>query len=199
MKYWCLNFDPTVGVRALQHGADESLWLMQYQYSDHRQVNQGGDQKSQTSGAWAAVEKIEIGDWCVAYLPPRRFFAIGEVIEPRKRERHLNKPIHQDSIERTIREHRHLYFDGVIYYVESDVLYEDFTDDWNITFPKDGRLETYKYPQRIDVEEWLHAVPSGIRLRGLRDAASNRQRDVVFEIDQDFFDTVRRELVVRSS
>src|SRR5262245_54724176 len=113
--YWCVNFDGEAGPLGdkpredvLNHGLRESMWLMQYQYSDETHNYQGHPrQRAATTRNWNQAGRVQPGDWIVAYLPESTFYAVGEVIEPRVRPRHTNQPNHQDSISRTVSEHRH--------------------------------------------------------------------------------------------
>src|SRR5579885_1667211 len=127
--YWCANFDGNVSV--LRYGIAERLWLMQYQYSHNGHAFQGTpEQIASTSKNWNAAGEVKPGDWLVAYLPSNRFYAVGQVIKPRHRERHRGGARHRDTIARTIREHQHLFLNGVVHYTEASAFYEDFTDNW---------------------------------------------------------------------
>jgi hypothetical protein len=58
--YWCVNFDAEEQV--LGHGIEESLWLMQYQYSHDGYVYQGGEnQIASTSKNWNALRAVSPG------------------------------------------------------------------------------------------------------------------------------------------
>jgi hypothetical protein len=125
-------------------------------------------------------------------LRPKKFFAIGQVIEPRKRERHRKQPVHADTTKRTTEEHYHRFFDGIVCYApETNVFYEDFTDDWFVQVGK----EKWQYAQRIDVREWEDIRQSGVSLPGLRDAArscGSLTRVSLFQINKPFFEKIKK-------
>jgi hypothetical protein len=129
-------------------------------------------------------------------LPPSRFYAIGEVIEPRERERYRNQPLHVDSIGR-VTQHGHRFLDGVVRYTpDTSVFYEDYTDPWVLRDinPYSQQPEDWRYPQRIDVKKWVY-IRSGIPVDGLAEAAPlPLYRYAVFEIPKSFFDTIRAHL-----
>jgi len=59
-QYWCLNFDHEA---CLQHGIQNNLWLMQYQYPDLLGNEfQGGNQKGATTRNWKRLGQIRPGD-----------------------------------------------------------------------------------------------------------------------------------------
>lgn len=192
-RYWCVNFDaPDV----LRHGLEQNLWAMQYQYSFDGHLNQGGkEQVAATTRNWRTVAEIEAGDWLVAYLKRSMFYAVGEVIEPRQRPWHPSGPPHEDSIERTVTQGRHRFPDGVVRYTgETLVFYEDFMDPWDRPDINryGGQPENWKYPQRIDVQDWQHKRISGVNAGGLAQAAPfPLYRQTVFEIPQEFFERIR--------
>src|SRR5262249_30954491 len=136
------------------------------------------------------------GDWCVAYIPSSRFYAIGKVIQPRK------QPTCTDNIARTLRDERHLHFSGIVRYTDSqDAFYEDFTDEWTVQSNNyrchacrgnPGQLESWKYPQRIAVEGWECLRTSGVKVKGLKSL-----RLAAFQITKPFFDDVRTALCGR--
>jgi hypothetical protein len=194
--FWCVNFDSEEDV--LRHGVQEHLWLMQYQYSHNGHTYQGHpDQLPATTKNWRAAGKINPGDWLVAYLPPKTVFAVGKVIPRRNRERHLNQQTHQDTIARTTEEHSHNHLQGLVEYRDAGALYEDFTDRWNlpVTSRHSELPEVWRYSQRIDVEEWLHLVESGIQVKGpWRDVPPYMIQLAVFEIPEAFFETIRMTL-----
>jgi hypothetical protein len=199
--YWCANFDADAcpagdAECVLRHGVDENSWLLQYQYSHKGHAYQGHRrQKAATTKNWRAAGNVKPGDWLVAYLKGNKFYAIGQVIEPRKRERHRGCQVHRDSIERTVTEHRHEFSDGVVHY--TSVFYEDFTDPWSVSVinPHSNQREVWRYNQRIDVESWDEFQPQGVQVRGLRDAAVREwYRDAIFEIRESFFAQVRAAL-----
>src|SRR5205085_8211829 len=93
------------------HGLREGLWLMQYQYSQDGQINQGGARQiSITTRNWRMLLEVSPGDSCVAYISSRvgnsgpKFYAIGTVSKPKQRTAHRSGAIHHDTIERTTRE-----------------------------------------------------------------------------------------------
>lgn len=192
-RYWCANFDGDE--ETLKYGLDENLWAMQYQYSHGGHTYQSNrDQLPSTTRNWREAARVEVSDWLVAYLAPSRFFAIGEVIEPRKRVRHQKQRVHTDFIKRTTWEHSHRFLDGVVRYTsETSCFYEDFTDEW---FSLHGK-EKWKYAQRIDVRKWENIRPSGISLPGLLDAArscKSMMRVSVFRISKSFFEQIKKRL-----
>ncbi len=194
--YWCANFDGNVSV--LRYGIAERLWLMQYQYSHNGHAFQGTpEQIASTSKNWNAAGEVKPGDWLVAYLPSNRFYAVGQVIKPRHRERHRGGARHRDTIARTIREHQHLFLNGVVHYTEASAFYEDFTDNWRrstINYYSKEK-ENWLYPQRIDVKEWLCLVEDGIQHGGLAKVAPFPQyKYAIFKIPKSFFDQIRARL-----
>lgn len=193
--FWCVNFETEPGVN---HGLGEDLWLMQYQYAHGGYAFQGyAAQIASTSKNWNVLCGVHTGDWFVAYRPNKLFYAIGEVIERRTRPRHSGADEHVDTVERTVRDHRHRFFDGIVQYSDTAVLYEDFTDTWTClsTSPVSHQPKMWQYPQRIDVREWEHVVSQGIRVDGLSNAAAfPAYRQAAFEIKESFFETVAVEL-----
>ncbi len=172
-RYWCLNFD---SVDVLNYGLANSVWMMQYQYAHGGQTNQGHKIRRITAN-WNAAKRIKPGDWCVAYLKGSKFYAIGKAISPRK------KMTHQDTVQRTlggtpVTERRHLYYDGVVYYADAaGAFYEDHGDTFAVTWSssdyEQAPLETYSYPQRIDVDKWQYASKDeALALSTLRSARS---------------------------
>lgn len=194
-KYWCANFDYG---DILVHGLDINAWLMQYQY-EHGGFDYQGNrrQKARTTETWRSLTAVAAGDWLLAYLSGNAFFAIGQICLPRKLQ---TQECQTDSVSRTVKDARHLYFEGLVRYLDADVLYEDFTDEWNS--PNDGHSDRppfYPYAQRIDVIEWENVVPDGIEMSGLASAAPLPQyRKPIFQIDADFFHDVSGELRVAS-
>jgi hypothetical protein len=192
-KFWCVNFDGKTCLSCgkpkdfvLQHGLKEQLWLMQYQYSHQSKIT--------TTNNWRAADKPKPGDWLVAYLSEKTFYAVGEVIDRRKRERHHNQPVQQDTIERTTKEHRHAYLNGIVEYKDARAMYEDFTDPW--IFPSGTpKNEVWKYSQRIDVVEWKDVVINGVQVEGIinKDNFPMCLR-AVFDIREDDFKKVQNAL-----
>jgi hypothetical protein len=70
-----------------------------------------------------------------------------------------------------------LYLGGIVRYTDTPAAYEDFTDPWDLPLvhPCSHRYEVWpypanevwRYPQRIDVHEWLHYVPEGVVVPGV--------------------------------
>lgn len=185
-RYWCMNFDAE---EVLHHGLQENFWAMQYQYSHGGHVYQGSpNQLHSTTKHLRAVIEVEAGDWLVAYLKPKTFYAVGEVIEPRQRAWQRGLPAHEDSIERTVTEQTHHFLDGLVRYAETRVYYDDFADPWV------SEREDWKYPQRIDVREW-ECECDGVQVDGLAEAvAFPLYRRAVFEIPEPFFQIIRAHL-----
>ncbi len=191
-KYWCLNFDFS---EVLEHGLTNQMWMMQYQYGHNGKTNQGNKIRAITSN-WKAAARIKPGDWCVAYLKRNKFFAIGQVIAPRR------SATHQDTLKRTLggraRERHHLYYDGIVYYTDAaGALYEDHTDRWRLA------PEEYPYAQRIDVREWQYARQGengafvARELPGLLEAAPTSNafiQNAAFEMGEAFFRRVKAAL-----
>ncbi len=178
-KYWCANFgDGTV----LEHGIKRKSWMMQYQYADDQNQHQG-DRPASITRNWRQLENISEGDWLVAYLPKNTFYAIGKVRTPRRSPKPEDP---RDTIEEYLyRRRSHDHESGYVYY--TPVFYEDFSDEWR---SEDGE----RWPQRIDVEEWLHYVPDGVELAGLAEYGPAEIQKAVFEINEKFFNKVRDKL-----
>jgi hypothetical protein len=193
MQYWCLNFDgPQLDM--LNYGLEKSLWMMQYQYSQGGQINQG-HKPSAIANNWKAAQKIAVDDLCVAYLRPNTFYAIGRVIPPRKGK------TDDDTVERTIQQRSHLYTQGVVYYADARALYEDFDDPWSIMSPhqETGQMERYPYAQRVDVDGWQYARKSpkggayiGKIVRDLPQAVTSFIQHAAFSIEPAFFYRLER-------
>ena len=193
-SYWCVNFDLE---QVLNHGLAQNMWMMQYQYSHGGYDLQGRKQIAATTKNWNTLKDVRAGDWLLAYMRNSTFYSVGQVIEPRKRARHSAAAEHEDSVERTTREHRHRFLDGVVAYNDAPVLYEDFVDPWSCTVePAEPRQpRQWHYNQRVDVHEWQHVVYRGVQVEGLSTAAPfPRFRQAVFPIDRSFFDVVAAEL-----
>lgn len=188
-RYWCANFDGDEKV--LTYGLDENLWAMQYQYKHGGHTYQH-DQLASTTRNWHEAARVKASHWLVAYLRPSSFFAIGKVIEPRERDRHRKKPVHEDTIRRTTKDHTHRFLNGIVRYPsETSIFYEDFTDDWFLPHGK----EEWKYAQRIDVRKWENIRPSGVSVPGLLGAArscGSLTRVSVFRIPKPFFEKVKK-------
>jgi len=187
-RYWCGNFDyPDV----LDHGLQIDAWLLQYQY-EHAGLEYQGNRhlKGRTTMAWKSLGEIQIGDWLIAYLRGNKFFAIGQIAHRRRRKWQAAAIEHLDTIERTVREGCHLYFDGIVRYHDATAFYEDFTDPWNLPPPnrRSGDPAFWSYAQRMNVEAWQHVVPHGVTVSGLATAASfPLYRRPLFSVDADFF------------
>jgi hypothetical protein len=193
-RYWCMNFDAE---EVLQHGLQETFWALQYQYSHGGHVYQGSpNQLHSTTKHLKAVTEIEAEDWLVAYLKPKTFYAVGEVIEPRQHAWQRGHPVHEDSIERTVAEQTHRFLNGIVRYAETRVFYDDFTDPWVLSGVNSysEQREDWKYPQRIDVREWEYKC-AGVQVDGLAEAvAFPLYRLAVFEIPEPFFQFIRAHL-----
>ena len=128
----------------------------------------------------------------MAYLKPKTFYAVGEVIEPRQRDWQRGHPVHEDSVERTTSEQTHQFLDGIVRYTETPVFYDDFTGPW--VLPYSEQPEQYTYPQRIDVREWEDQC-DGVQVDGVAQAvAFPLYRLAVFEIPKAFFERIRAAL-----
>ena len=207
-RYWCVSFDANAGQfggmdedYVLLHGLERKLWLMQYQYA-HDGHDYQATPRGNITRNWNAAGNISVGDWCAAYLTGCRFYAIGEVICPR------SPRLQQDTFERTRREECHIYLCGTVAYTDaSDAFYEDFTDEWNLMLNNPECIacqaasaqlqEVWRYPQRIDVEEWVCRVREGVDMsgEGLGDAViTGSHRNAAFEISDSFFEQIRGRL-----
>ncbi len=190
-KRWCMNFDVDA---VLQHGLAEAMWLMQYQYAHGAYDYQGhATQIRATSANLNILTGIQVGDWLVAYLPNSTFYAIGEVIEPRDRPQHSGAARHADTVARTVRDHCHLFLGGVVRYIDTPALYEDFTDPWRCPAGEttENQPAMWEYPQRIDVRQWECVVPSGVQVGGLAEVTQFPAfRRAAFEIPEPFFAAV---------
>jgi hypothetical protein len=124
-QLWCANFDMKP---CLEHGIANNLWLMQYQYPDaHGHIYQG-DKKEAIRKNWERLGEISAGDQFVAYLKPSTFFAIGQVRTPRRSKTEKDPA---DTITGYLdRKKSHRYASGFVYY--PPVLYEDFSDEWEL-------------------------------------------------------------------
>jgi hypothetical protein len=126
MTYWCANFDAEP---VLERGLAEDYFAMQYQYSHDGYEFQGhASQIGATTSNWKALQQVAIGDWLVAYLPPSTFYAVGEVVERKVRPYNSHSQHHFDTVDRTVREHSHLFLDGVVTYTDAVAFYENFSD-----------------------------------------------------------------------
>jgi Domain of unknown function (DUF3883) len=179
-KCWCVNFNFD---DCLKHGIDNNLWMMQYQYGDGHGQTLQDDKKGAIQRNWSQAERIEEGDWFVAYLKPKRFFAVGKVRRPRTIGQGPTGEIQEYIKQKKSPVHP----TGHIYY--TSVFYEDFTDSWR----KAGH-NGFRYPQRIDVEQWLHYAPAGVSVKGLGETRLYDLQNAVFEIPKAFFQTVLAKL-----
>lgn len=188
--YWCANFD---NYSALTHGIENDSWLVQYQY-EHAGFDYQGhrNQRGMVKRAWKGFSDVQIGDWLVAYLKSNTFFAIGQVRQPRI----FSNPdvqINDDTVERTLHEKSHKHLAGVVRYRDAPAYYEDYTDSWryNLDEPGEGVPPYFSYPQRLDVDSWLHYVDGGVYLGGLGPIVPIYQlREPLFRIPQEFFDKI---------
>jgi hypothetical protein len=199
-RHWCMNFDAE---EVLRHGLQENFWAMQYQYSHDGRIYQGNpSQLPSTTKHLRTVADVHTGDWLVAYLKPKTFYAVGEVIEPRTRSRHRDQPIHEDSIGRTVTEQTHRFLDGIVRYTpETTIFYEDFTDPWVLSGINSysEQPEDWRYSQRIDVREWEHEG-AGVQVDGLGEAVDfPLYRNAVFEIPETFFNIIRARLQAQTA
>jgi hypothetical protein len=195
---WCVNFDLEA---VLRHGLATGMWLMQYQYSHDGHDFQGHSaQLAATAANWNILMGVKVGDSFAAYLPNSTFYAIGQVIEPRVRARHVGAAIHTDTVARAVRDHRHRSLDGVVRYCDAVALYEDFTDQWRCPNAQaaGNQPNAWQYPQRIDVREWEHVVPHGVQVDGLSSAAPlPAYRRAVFEVPEEFFERILKAIVAK--
>jgi hypothetical protein len=186
--YWCVNFDLEP---VLNHGLADEMWLMQYQYSHGGYDLQGRRQLSATTKNWNTLRGVHAGDWLLAYMRNSTFYGVGQVIERRSRRRHQGVTHHFDTVERTTREHRHRFLNGVVSYQDALCLYEDFVDPWacDIDPPEPRQPVSWHYNQRLDVQEWQYVVYRGVQVEGLNSAAPfPLYRQAVFQIPKSFFD-----------
>src|SRR5579871_1101329 len=118
--YWCLNFDNDDNV--LEYGLQKRMWLMQYEYAheghdyENNNENKAGELVASTARLvmnWNAASSISPGDWCAAYLPGNRFYAIAKVVRPRK------PSTYQDTLARMQAERRHIRFKGVTTFTDA--------------------------------------------------------------------------------
>ena len=147
---------------------------------------------SATPANWNNLTEVAVGDWLVAYLKPSTFYAVGEVIKPRNRTRHVGATLHDDTVARTVQERRHRFLEGVVRYSDAKVLYEDFTESgsWTVPVPagRDSQPAAWHYPQRIDVREWELVVPKGVQLDGLgAEVAVSAIRKAALRISDGYF------------
>jgi len=187
-QYWCLNFDHEI---CLQHGMQNNLWLMQYQYPDLLGNEfQGGNQKGATTRNWKRLGQIRPGDKVVAYLSGNKFFATGTVIAPRHKKSSTDKV---DTIDDYIaRQKSHRTQSGFVFY--TDAFYENFDDPWRHPVQKLSR-----YAQRIDVDQWTHVAFEGVSVRGLGDLPPHELQMAAFKISSDLFDSIDEALSTVSS
>ncbi len=187
-NYWIANFDLE---ECLDYGLAQDCWMMQYQYSDDLTgVIYQGDKPAAVTTNWRRTKQIKIGDKLIAYLSKDRhpdrngFFAIGEVIEQRK------KPTKTSAVDAYVRLKRsHDHKKGIIFYEDSPALYENFSDKW-----RSQSHPEYRYAQRIDVAKWQFINKSGVRwLKGLKVSVSD-QTKAFFEVDRTWFDRIQKQL-----
>jgi hypothetical protein len=194
--YWCGNFDTE---SVLSHGLAINSWLMQYQF-EHGGFDYQGTrrQKGMTKEAWKMLTRVSIDDWILAYLPNNTFFAFGQIREHRIGK---IKPVHTDSVKRTVKEACHLFFEGIVQYKDAPAFYEDFTDDWHVKLDKTkSQPPKWPYAQRMDVVKWEGVVLEGIQVAGLASAAPLPEyRKPLFEIDGEFFEKIKTSLLLSQS
>jgi len=188
--YWCANFD---NYSALTHGIEKDSWLVQYQYEHSGFDFQGHkNQRGMVTRAWKDFSDVRIGDWLVAYLKTNTFFAIGQVRQPRIFS-NADVEISDDTVARTLDKKSHKYLAGIVRYQDAPAYYEDYTDPWryHLAEPDDGDPPCFLYPQRIDVDTWLHYCDDGVYLSGLGPIVPiNQLREPLFRIPKEFFDDI---------
>ena len=170
-KYWCVNFETEAN---LQHGIDNCLWMMGYQYADDQ--NDPPARKAAITRNWRKLQGIAPGDRFVAYLPRNRFFATGIVRPPRRSKTRQDKT---DTIKAYL-DRGESYESGFVYFASS-VVYENFTDQCD------------NYPVRVDVEEWSNYVPAAVSVAGL-DLPRHKTVNAAFSIDKRLFDKIAKAL-----
>ena len=187
-QYWAANFDFH---ECLQHGLDNQFWMMQYQYTDdvtglvYQGVNPG-----KVTINWKKTKSVQIGDVLVAYLrrkgnPNRNgFFAIGRVIEPRK------KATSKSSLEAYVAHKRsHDHKKGIIHYKDAPALYEDFDDTWRASFDPN-----FRYAQRIDVDHWEFIKADGVPWLKEMDLSVGVKTKALFKLKKPWFDKIKAAL-----
>jgi hypothetical protein len=206
-QYWCLNFD---FFPVLTSGLDTNSWMMQYQYACQGRMNQQHKVNRLTAN-WRGAQRIEPGDFCLAYLAPNGFYAVGAVAEPPEHRDHV------DTVKRALDEDRHKHLDGIVYYEDASAFYENHGDyfRYEAVHEKTNHKESYPYAQRVDITEWRYKrkAPNGayigIRVDGLETAVQrcnkNKDeqggelrkccmRDVVIEVDRAFYSEIETKL-----
>jgi hypothetical protein len=189
---------------------DTDTWMMQFQYACQGRRNQQNKVNRLTTN-WRGAQGIAVGDLCLAYLKPNKFYATGQVIAPRKHSNHI------DSVKRTLDEDRHEYLNGIVYFKETQAFYEDHTDPFRYQGEHEETecVESWPYPQRVDIDAWRYKRKAsngaymGIIVDGLVMAVTrcnrNKQeqgdderefcmRDTVMEIDTDFYRDIEKKL-----
>lgn len=175
-KYWCVNFAED---DCLQYGLAKNLWLMGYQWAADQ--SDTANRKAVITTNWRALEDISTGDTFVAYLRPRTFYAIGNVIGPRRKRTSGDRT---DTIANYL-ERRESYHNGFVYFTSS-VVYEDFTDEFR------------GYPVRIDVDRWVNCLGDGVAVPGvLKHIQRSMVRRAAFKIPKRLFQQIERELARR--
>lgn len=199
-KYWCWNFDGDEQI--LQYGLKNDLCLMQYLYSDDDHTYQGSlTQKGTTTYTWKRLKDIKPGNWVVAYLPSSSYFAVGKVIRPRR------PMTHKDTVKAYVERKAPLFQDGIIYYTDAPVFYEDYTNQLELEVKNrrschSDTRETWNYNQRVDVQKWINVIPDGVELNGLlraTTACANTCRHAVFEIERRYFQRIEASLKRQSA
>jgi hypothetical protein len=172
--YWCADFDVD---DALDHGLQIDAWLLQYQYEHGGSTTKATvARRDEPQQRGSLCAKLRSGIGSLPILRGMLSSPVGQVVKPKRRKWQSRAAEHFDTIQRTVRESHHLYFDGVVKYRDAAAFYEDFTDDWNhpITDRGPGYPEFWPYAQRIDVAQWKRVVPEGVTVSGLAAAAPLR-------------------------
>jgi hypothetical protein len=175
----------------MQHGFDNQFWMMQYQYmDDDTGLVYQGDKPGRVTVNWTQTREVQIGDVLVAYLrkkgnPNRNgFFAIGRVIEPRK------KATSKSSLEAYVANKRsHDHKKGIIHYKDAPALYEDFDDTWRASFDRN-----FRYAQRIDVDRWEHIKGDGVPWFREMDLPVGAKTKALFGLKKPWFDRIKNAL-----
>ncbi len=188
--YWCANFDAQA---CLDHGIENNLWMMQYQYADDHGNEHQSYKPGRISANWRQMANVSPGDWFVAYVPRKRsisgnpFYAIGKVRTPRRPRtaNDVSNKIEEYLAERRSHDQKH----GYVYYTDARVFYENFDDKW--IDPED---DNSRYAQRIDVEKWELYAPDGVWVAGAEITQRKKTVYAVFEIGKDYFEAIREKL-----
>jgi 5-methylcytosine-specific restriction protein B len=159
-KYWLAKITDDDYFR---YAIENNLWLMQQQY--------GKQTSSAVTNIWNAIKDIQEGDYLMLGYKDT-LHAIGKVCKPK----HVSVKSQISSLSETIKINKHDYLTGFVFYEDSSVFYENFTDF-------DG-----EWGQRIDVEKWEYITNSGISNYGVKDGSVNRLTVLtIFEVTNDYF------------